>query len=78
MAGRRNPGVIRTWPVGHGANFWQAPDRSDQPAEPAAPPAAPLSKTEAAFLAMRQAQKDAKMRTLNKMLGPKRRKPAPR
>lgn len=53
-------------------------NRSNQPAEPAAPPAAPLSKTEAAFLAMRRAQKDVAMRTLDEMLGPKRRKPAPR
>lgn len=52
--------------------------RSNQPAEPAAPPAATLSKTEAAVLAMRKAQKEAAMRTLHELLGPRRRKPAPR
>jgi len=50
---------------------------SNRPAEPPAPPVETLSKTEAAYRAMRKAQIDAAMKKLDEMLGPKRRKPAP-
>jgi hypothetical protein len=53
-------------------------NRSNQPAEPPAPPVETLSKTEAAYRAMRKAQIDAAIKRLDEMLGPKRRKPAPR
>ncbi len=53
-------------------------NRSNQPAQPAAAPVETLSKTEAAYRAMRKAQIAAAIKRLDEMLGPKRRKPAPR
>lgn len=53
-------------------------NRSNQPAEPPSPPVETLSKTEAAYRAMRKAQIDAAIKRLDEMLAPKRRKPAPR
>jgi hypothetical protein len=52
-------------------------NRSIQPAQPPAPPAGALSKTDAAYRAMRKAQIDAAIKRLDEMLGPKRRKPTP-
>lgn len=52
--------------------------RSNTPTEPSVEPVQELSKTELARRAMRQAQIDEAKKKLDELLGPKRRKPAPR
>lgn len=53
-------------------------NRSNQPPEPPTPHVQTLSKTEAAYRAMRKAQIAAAKKKLEEMLGPRRRKPSPR